>query len=84
MKKSNQNNWAELLTQELTPAKLPIGDGWVTASELAKSHSVSLATIHRRMVALLLDGKIERFKGTKNGNTMVWYRPIPNKKHKLR
>jgi predicted transcriptional regulator len=82
--KNNETNWATLLREAVTAKdNLPPGDGWITIKKLAENYNFSISKVHRRIVALLLEGKIERFNGTENGRPNTWYREL-SKSSKLK
>lgn len=84
MKKSKQSNWLELLSDALaSDTRAPEGDGWFTAKDLSTQHEISIYSIRRRITILLRQGRVEKFKGTQDGNNMTWYREVKGAPKKL-
>lgn len=68
-----------------SPARLPVGDGWVKRGDLPGVLGVCTTTLRRIVPQLIADGTLEVFDGTiaKRAGGCVpqtWYRPKAKKK----
>jgi len=81
MKNQNKSNWATLLREAvITKDKKPTGEGWETTKSLVEHYKICRSTAHRKINALMNQGRIERFDGTDKGRPMVWYREAKPKR----
>ena len=79
--RSTEDKWVGLLKEALHKnERRPVGDGWVTVTELAAKLKVGTDRAYSLVHEMVAKKKVEKFVGSvkldKKMTRRVWYRPI--------